>query len=108
MTHVQGKSNRKGNPKPLRRKTREKRGRKASPAPNTTRLRALVTMEMYQEFLDMERCMISLYRGIFSRAERMIIFCKVYCGWSRKKMANSLNISEYQVSKLTEKVRGLI
>lgn len=79
--------------------------RGTSEAPSNQRLKSIFTAEVFAEWVEREARVSQSYRKAFSRTERLILFCKVACGWSRRVIEKKTGIAQRQVGNFYNKMK---
>lgn len=85
----------------------DKRGRPKKQPPSDTRLKMVFPWKVYKEWREMEKRMIVSYSRTFTRAERLIFFCRIVCKWGRPKIARATGLSQRQVWEFTAKIKEM-
>lgn len=63
--------------------------------------------EDYKDYLDYEKNMNSFIKKLFTRKERLMIFCKYRIGWGALKVRKFTGIPVYKYERAMRKVKEL-
>lgn len=82
-------------------------GKRMREAPGDFRLKSIFpSLEIYEDWVEGEKNVSQVYRKEFSRMERLILYCRVACGWGRRTITKKLGLSEFAVREFYTKMKA--